>query len=64
MNTHAKHTIMINLDLITYEIFDKGFTIFRYYDNKGLVIHKKEYLFYSIQEAKKLFIQELNTIFL
>jgi hypothetical protein len=54
----------INLDYITYEVFDKGFTIFRYYDNNGLVIHKKEYIFYSISEAKKLFIEELNTIFL
>ena len=54
----------INTDLITYEVFDKGFTIFRLYDNNGLVIHKKEYLFYTIAEAKKLFIQELNTIFL
>jgi hypothetical protein len=56
--------MQIDLDSITYEVFDKGFTIFRYYDNKGLVIHKKEYIFYSITEAKKLFIQELNTIFL
>ena len=55
---------MINLDLITYEVFDKGFTILRYYDNNGLVVHKKEYIFYTIEEAKKLFIQELNTIFL
>ena len=54
----------INLDNITHEVFDKGFTIFRYYDNNGLVIHKKEYIFYSIPEAKKLFIQELKTIFL
>lgn len=53
----------INLDLITYEVFDKGFTIFRLYDNNGLVIHKKEYLFYSIKEAKELFITELKTIF-
>ena len=54
----------IDLDSITYEVFDKGFTIFRYYDSNGLVIHKKEYLFYTIPEAKKLFIQELKTIFL
>jgi hypothetical protein len=54
----------IDLNSITYEVFDKGFTIFRYYDNKGLVIYKKEYLFYEIQEAKELFIQELNNIFL
>ncbi len=56
--------MQIDLDSITYEVFDKGFTIFRYYDCKGLVIHKKEYLFYTIPEAKKLFIQELNNIFL
>ena len=53
----------IDIDSITYEVFDKGFTIFRYYDNNGLVIHKKEYLFYEIHEAKKLFIQELKQIF-
>ena len=53
----------INLDLITYEVFDKGFTVFRYYDNNGLVVHKKEYLFYSIEEAKELFLTELKTIF-
>lgn len=55
---------MINLDLITYEVFDKGCTVLRYYDNNGLVIHKKEYIFYSIKEAKELFINELKTIFL
>ena len=55
---------MINLDLITYEVFDKGFTILRYYDNNGLVVHKKEYIFYTIEEAKQLFINELNNIFL
>jgi hypothetical protein len=54
----------IDLNSISYEVFDKGFTIFRLYDDKGLVIHKKEYLFYTIPEAKKLFIQELKTIFL
>jgi hypothetical protein len=54
----------IDIDSITYEVFDKGFTIFRYYDNNGLVIHKKEYLFYEIHEAKQLFLTELNTIFL
>jgi hypothetical protein len=54
---------MINLDLITYEVFDKGFTIFRYYDENGLVIHKKEYIFYTIEEGKKLFIEELKNIF-
>jgi hypothetical protein len=56
--------MQIDLNSITYEVFDKGFTIFRYYDKKGLVIHKKEYLFYTIEEAKKLFINELKTIFL
>ena len=56
--------MIINLDYISYEVFDKGFTIFRYYDNNGLLVHKKEYLFYSISEAKKLFIQELKTIFI
>jgi hypothetical protein len=56
--------MIIDLNSITYEVFDKGFTIFRYYDNNGLVIHKKEYLFYEIHEAKQLFIQELKTIFL
>lgn len=55
---------MINLDYITYEVFDKGFTVFRYYDCKGLVVHKKEYIFYTIEEAKKLFIEELKNIFL
>jgi hypothetical protein len=54
----------IDIDAITYEVFDKGFTIFRLYDDKGLVIHKKEYLFYEIHEAKELFIKELKTIFL
>jgi len=53
----------IDIDAITYEVFDKGFTIFRYYDDNGLVIHKKEYLFYEIHEAKKLFINELKQIF-
>lgn len=56
--------MQINLDLISYEIFDKGFTIFRLYDIDGLVVHKKEYLFYTIDEAKKLFIDELNEIFI
>ena len=54
----------IDIDSITYEVFDKGFTIFRYYDCKGLVIYKKEYIFYTIEEGKKLFIEELKTIFL
>jgi hypothetical protein len=54
----------IDLNSITYEVFDEGFTIFRYYDNNGLVIHKKEYLFYEIHEAKELFINELKQIFL
>ena len=62
---NAKKQFMnIDIDSITYEVFDKGFTIFRYYDCKGLVIHKKEYIFYTIPEAKQLFIQELNTLFL
>ena len=30
--------------LITYEVFDKGCTIFRYYDENGIVLHKKYYL--------------------
>ena len=55
--------MQIDLDSITYEVFDKGFTIFRYYDNNGLVIHKKEYLFYTIKEARILFIDELKQQF-
>lgn len=55
---------MINLDNITHEVFDKGFTVFRYYNKDGLVLHKKEYIFYTIDEAKELFIKELNSIFL
>ena len=49
--------------LITYEVFDKGFTIFRYYDEKGLVLFKKEYLFYTIKEARILFTEELKQQF-
>lgn len=53
----------INKDYITHEVFSKGFTIFRYYSENGLLLHKKEYLFYSIKEARKLFLTELKTIF-
>ena len=49
--------------LITYEVFDKGFTIFRYYDETGLVLFKKEYLFYTIKEARILFTEELQQQF-
>ena len=41
--------------LITYERFEKGCVIFRYYDDKGLVFFKYHFLFYSIPEARKLF---------
>lgn len=50
--------------LITYEKFEKGCTIFRYYSEDGLVLHKKYYLFDTISEAKKDFINELKTIFI
>ena len=50
--------------LITYEVFDKGCTIFRYYDENGIVLHKKYYLFDTIKEAKIDFINELKNIFI
>ena len=56
--------MIINEYLITYEVFDKGCIVMRFYDETGLVLFKKEYLFYTIPEAKKLFIKELNTIFI
>ena len=55
---------MINLDYVTYEVFDSGCYVFRYYDKKTmLVVHKNQYIFYSIEEAKELFLTELKTIF-
>jgi hypothetical protein len=55
----------INLDYVTYEVFDSGCYVFRYYDQKtGLVLHKNQYLFYTIEESKQLFLTELNSIFL
>jgi hypothetical protein len=47
--------------LITYEKFDKGVTQFRYYDEHGNTIYKHQFLFYSIREARKLFIELLKT---
>jgi hypothetical protein len=55
----------IDLDYVTYEVFDSGCYVFRYYDKKtGLVLHKNQYLFYTIEESKELFLTELETIFL
>jgi hypothetical protein len=55
----------IDLDYVTYEVFDSGCYVFRYYNQKtGLVLYKNQYLFYTIEESKKLFLTELNTIFL
>ena len=45
--------------LITYERFEKGCTVFRYYSTEGLVLFEHQFLFYSIPEAKKLFKQIL-----
>ena len=50
--------------LITYEVFDKGCIVMRYYDEKDNVLHKKFYLFYTIDECKQDFLNELKTIFL
>jgi hypothetical protein len=54
----------INLDYVTYEVFDSGCYVFRYYDiNTMLVLHKNQYIFYTIDEAKQLFLTELKQIF-
>jgi hypothetical protein len=47
--------------LITYEKFEKGCTTFRYYDENGNTIYKHQFLFYSVTEARKLFIELLKT---
>jgi hypothetical protein len=54
----------INKDNITHEVFGSGFYVFRYYNESGLLIHKKQYIFYNLKEAKQLFLTELKTIFL
>ena len=55
----------INLDYITYEVFDSGCYVFRYYDKENMnILYKTQYIFYTIHEAKELFINELKQIFL
>jgi hypothetical protein len=57
--------MQINLDYITYEVFDSDCYVFRYYDKENMnILYKTQYIFYTINEAKELFIQELNNIFL
>jgi hypothetical protein len=50
----------IDLNYISYEVFEKGSTIFRYYNKNMEVIFERHFILYSIPEAKELFIEELN----
>jgi len=53
----------IQKHLITYEKFSKGCTVFRYYYPSGDLYYKHEFLFYSIPECRKMFIEILKEQF-
>lgn len=53
----------IQKHLITHEKFSKGLTIFRYYYESGDLYYKHEFIFYSITEARKIFIEILKEQF-